>query len=86
MISKLWILIITKEYILRMIMKSINVLKLEHTSDSMTFAAAWRKLGLKEGILILNSIRGAIRSTQIKLTLQRNLEIFLTKSESSAKN
>ena len=67
-------------------MRSINVLKLEHTSDSMIFAAAWRKLGLKEETLMSNSIRGAIRSTQIKLTLPRNLEIFLTKSESLAKN
>ena len=67
-------------------MRSINVLKLEHTSDSMIFAAAWRKSGLKEEIQMLNSIRRAIRSTQIKSILQQNLEIFLTKSESSAKN
>ena len=67
-------------------MKSINVLKLEHTSDSMIFAAAWRKLGLKEGIQMLNSIRRAIRSTQIKSILLQNLEIFLTESENLAKN
>ena len=86
MTNKSWILIITKEFTLRMIMRSISVLKLEHTSDLMIFVVVWRKLGSKEETLMSNSIRGAIRSTQIKLTLPRNLEIFLTKSESSAKN
>ena len=86
MISKLSILIITKGFISRMIMRSINVQKLEHTSDSMIFAVVWRRLGLKEEILMLNSIRKVIKSTQIKSILPQKLENFPTESENSAKN